>query len=382
MARRVLDGVWLDRDLPLTGVSWTSTLNGPGTMNFGVPRELNRVPFSDGLRLFDDWATLVYVVDESQQIVNHGISMPPLTPEVGASKVTCCTVSGYVHGYLFDQNRLWGPDVGNGSPTNPQVPRPDPLAIAHDLWDYVQDQRDSDLGVMMLGDDTTRGAVKIGNFEEPYRLRFTDQPDVGQEIDNLAESTPFDYVDGTQWSGDPDDPNSVPVHTVTWGYPRLGSRREDLRFVLGENIAVIPEVSTLDGFANDVLGVGKGNGAKMARGRATVSDGRLRRTRIITDKTADNSRIQTLSQQFLNRLGGRNRLNISQVAIVNHRNADLATIVVGDEVFVQFFHPEWGDVAQWVRVTGITRADDPDKAVLTTANAETFWYSGTVGVSS
>jgi hypothetical protein len=291
-------------------------------------------------------------------------------------------VSGYVHGYIFDENRLWGPDVGSGTTTNPEIPRPDPLAIAHDLWAYVQGQPDSALDVQMLGDATTGGAVFIGNYEEPYRLRWTDIPDVGQEIDNLAESTPFDYVDGCHWSGDPLDPSSVPVHTVTWGFPRLGTRRNDLRFALGENIAIMPECSTLDGFANDVLGIGKGNGARMAKGRATVSDGRLRRTRIVTDKTATDQRIQTITQQFLNRLGGRNRLNVTQVAIMDHPNAKLSTIGLGDEVFVQFFHPEWGDVAQWVRVTAITRADDPSRAVLTTANAETFFYSGTEQVSS
>lgn len=381
MARRIRSGEWLTRDLVLTDMENTITLSGPGTITGNLEPGLHETILSDGLRLAEDWATMIYVVDDNEDIVNHGVVLPPTAYEE-AARITCGSVSVYPQGYIFNESKLWGPQAAvKAKPpkaAKPEIARPDPVAIFHDHWEWIQDQHASDLSVDVEGhantkDGGTVSKVLIGNYAEPYRLRKWDAPNLGSEMDTLAQITPFDYVDSARWTND--DHLDV-EHVVTIGYPRLGRKRDDLRFAMGENIALVPAVQTVEGFANHLIGLGNGEaGPSMAYKEVAWDDGRLRRTRVMTDKTATEAVLErrlAIYQQALSQ-----RYDVTQVAILDHENARISEIQLGDDIRVLAEHPEYGPIDLWVRVLSISRGDSDHAAVLTTSASVFFIYKPT-----
>jgi hypothetical protein len=374
LARRLTgDRAWLD-DLPLGGVERTRVLSGPGTITATIEPELREVVAADGFRVIEDWRTIIYAVDDElpgSPIVGHGIVLPPTSWEEAATTLNCAGVAAYPQGMVFGESRIWGPEPPmHGDVSKPEVPRPDPLQIVQDLWAYLQAQDDSDLGVVLTGD--LASSVRIGDYEEPYRLRWWEAPDIGNEIDNLAQYTPFDFVEEAHWT---DATMTDVVHSIRLGWPRLGRRREDLRFVLNENIVSSDPAESLDTYANDVVGIGNGEGSTMVMARSTVRDGRLRRTKVVTDKT--------MKQYELNRFTvmARERVaagpDIASIRVKEHDNAPLASINPGDDIYIQTTIPAYGKINQWSRVLGIGQIDNSDEAVLALKRSGAFIYSPT-----
>ena len=63
---------------------------------------------------------------------------------------------------------------------------------------------------------------------------------------------------------------------------RIGARRTDLRFAVGENVVeATPFLIDGDWVANEVIGVGAGEGKQALRESAAVRDGRLRRIALL-----------------------------------------------------------------------------------------------------
>lgn len=374
LAQRVNTGEWLDRDLPLANVERTRELSGPGSITATIDPELRRMFHTDGLRLLEDWTTAIYAADDNGQVRNCGLVMPPTRYEGSSTQLTCAGFSSYPHGYKYTGARLWGPQEGDGTVGKPEIPRPDPVVIFRDHWEWIQAQQDSDLGVTVVGDLTSN--VRIGDYENPYRLRWWEIPDLGQELDTLAAETPFDYVEEHAWA----DAEHLEVdHRIRLGWPRLGRRRDDLRFADGENIAVAVAAGTSEEYANDVIGIGNGEGRKMVWARATKRDGRLRRTKILTDKTARQDRMDRRVTAHLERLSA--TLDVESVAIIDHPNARISSIDPGDDIYIQVEVPSYGDVAMWVRVLGIAQDEDEHRAVLQTRRSTAFIYNSTEEVS-
>jgi hypothetical protein len=385
LAQRITTGEWIDRDLPLHDVTLTRDLSGPGGIQATISPELRRTTHTDGLRIFDEWSTVIYAALDNGEIQNAGIFVDA-SYEDGALTANCPGFTTYPHGYIYSTSRLWGPRAAAAAvpatATKPAVPavtaiaRPDPLKIVQDLWAYIQAQDDSNLGVTVVG--TLASTVRVGTFAEPYRLRYFEVPDIGAAIDDLAEQTPFDYVEEHSWAN---TAKTVVGHRVRLGWPRLGTARTDLRFALGENIIETTPASTQGGqFANDVIGIGNGEGSRMVMARSTVPDGRLRRTRIVTDKTMQAPALQRLVTGI--RAKSNRSLDITSVTIKNDENAPLSTIQPGDDIFVQTEIPAYGgDVRMWVRVTSITQDELGDTAVLTTSASNNFIYSSTIEVN-
>lgn len=375
LARRLTgDRAWLHNDLPLTQVSRTRSLSGPGGISATIEPELREVWAEDGMRVIEDWGTIVYAMDDEKPdkpIVAHGIVVPPSNWTEAAHSLTCLGVAGYPHGMIYGESRIWGPEAPpKGSVSTPAVPRPDPLRIVQDLWDYLQAQQDSDLGVTLVGD--LASSVRIGSYEEPYRLRWFEVPDIGEEIDRLAGSTPFDYVEDVAWT---DATMTDVAHRIEIGWPRLGRQRDDLRFVQGENIVGTVPADSLDTYANDVVGIGNGEGQTMVMSRSTVRDGRIRRTKTVTDKT--------LGQYDLNRLTvtSRERVtrepDIQSITVKDSPSAPLTAINPGDDIYVQVHIPAYGPLNGWSRVLAITEADHADEATLSLRRSSAFLYSPT-----
>lgn len=379
LAQRVGTGEWLDRDLPLSQVTRTRTLSGPGGITATVEPDLRTARHTDGLLILEGWGTMLYAADEggAGQIRCAGI----VVDSDGADDALTVTAPGfttYPHGYIYDDSRIWGPAQGTGTVSNPQYPRPDPLQIVQDHWEWIQAQPDSDLGVRLVGD--LKSSERVGSYEEPYRLRWWDYRDLGEEIDNLASGTPFEYVEEHSW----DDAAHLSVdHRVRLGWPRLGRKRTDLRFADGENIAQpVSATATGGGFANDVIGIGNGEGRKMVLSRSTVRDGRLRRHLVVTDKTARQARMDKVVRDIRERMV--NTIDIASLVIFDHPNAPISAIDPGDDIYVQTSIPAFGgDIAMWLRVLSITEDDTvPGQATLATQRSSAFVYSATLEVST
>lgn len=365
MVQRVGTNEWLDKNLPLEEVTRTEELSGPGVLTGRVEPELRDQIANDGFRVLEDYASLVYAVDEDTgEIGSCGLVIPPTPHEETGMNLTAPGLSAYPQGYLFSDSRLWGVQV-------------DPIVVYRDLWDWVQAQPQSDLGVQVVG--TEFSSVRIGDNEEPYRLEWFELPDVGAEMDTLVGLTPFDYVHEHVWA---DDAQEVAEHRIRIGHPRLGRARDDLRFAQGENISGAVQASTSEEYANDVIGIGNGEGAEMIVSRAAVDDGRLRRTRTITDKTIKNQdHLDDLTRRELLRVSP--TLDLSEVTVEDHPNAPLGSFLLGDDILVETWLPTYGDIRLWVRVLAITVADtDPGYATLAVQRSSAFLYSPTVEVSS
>lgn len=391
MARRI-GGDWITRDLTLTDVELTLNLSGPTTLNANLAPETNAYLWEDRLRVGEDWATMIYACsEETGDILGHGIVLPP-TQYDDLARVTCAGVSTYPTGYIYTGSRLWGPQAATKAvkdkdgkvrtPAKPEIPRPDPISIVYDHWDWIQDQQASDLDVVLVGDsDTTQGTGKsrvlIGNYAEPYRLRKWDTPDLGEEIDGLAQITPFDYAEECVWAN---AAQTEVDHRVRIGYPRLGRRRDDLRFALGENIAMVPAVATVEAGANMLIGLGKGEpGPSMVYEEMPWDDGRLRRHRVLTDKTASSEKLKRRMAIYREALS--QRYDVTSLAVIDHPNAPLSSIQLGDDIRVQAEHPEYGPLDLYVRVLSITRGESDEAAVLTTSASVFFIYRPTEELS-
>lgn len=202
-----------------------------------------------------------------------------------------------------------------------------------------------------------------------YRLNWWETPDVGQEIDKLAQEAGFDYVESHRWDG------STIRHEVTIGYPRIGRRRADLAFVQGDNVVSLV-APTIDGgdFANEVVGLGAGEGKGALRRTTAVRDGRLRRTAVLKAKDVKKaSRMDALIRDELTvRLG---ELHIDSVEVLDHPNASIGSWSVGDDVLIEAQLPWLGDVALWCRITSWELLTE-SRAKLTLARSDSFTYGG------
>lgn len=376
LARRIRTGEWLSRDLPLSGVQRTHTLSGPGALTADIEAELwtwrNK---DDGRRLLDPWGTIIYA-DDGDHIAGHGIILPPLSFEEATTRVNCIGIAGYPQGLIYDGNDNYGPQT---DPTTGALirPRPDTIALFRTLWQQMQRHPTSDIGVTITGPFTS--GVPTGTNEDPVVLSYWRGDDVGGAMDNLAKITPFDYVERVNFT---DREKSGIRHEVEVGMPRLGRARTDLRFVTGENIAERPSVSTPDVFTNDVIGFGNGSGSSLVTARSSVDDGRLRRTLPVTDKTIrDEFRLQQLVQTVRERYSG-DDIVISGIVIVDHDNARINAIDVGDDILVDAFVSEVGRVRAWSRVLSITTNEEEDVASLSLAPSSSFFYNTTTQVGT
>lgn len=209
---------------------------------------------------------------------------------------------------------------------------------------------------------------------EPYALTWWESTDCGNELDKLAQETPFDYSEEHFWDGD------VIRHRVRVDYPRLG-RRRSLAFVQGANVTnVVTVTRSGDDFANTVIVLGKGEGSAMIRAEVAVRDGRLRRPVVITDKSiATQSRAVAVARaEFIVR---QLLPVITSISVIDHPNAPIGSWNIGDDILIKADLPWIGWTEIWCRVTSWS-LDSDYTATLTVARSDSFRYgpSGTVAV--
>lgn len=178
----------------------------------------------------------------------------------------------------------------------------------------------------------------------PYKITWWEAHDVGQLIDDLAAQTPFDYREVTRWSGE------ELTHRLELGYPRLGTRREQLRFEVGVNVTVPPPVQESD-YASEVIVLGSGEGRAMARATAIGNPGRLRRAVVVEHKDRKRKEeLETLASSHVKSRAA--EWVFDSLEVLGHPMAPYGSFDVGDEVYV-LGDAGWVQLAHWVRVKEI-----------------------------
>lgn len=207
---------------------------------------------------------------------------------------------------------------------------------------------------------------------KPYVLQWWNDTDVGSEIANLAKQTPLDMAESWSWTA---DRLGVNQH-LKLGYPRLGTRRKDLRFAEDENLlAAVLLRETPDLYASEILFRGAGEGRDGIRALSGQPDPkRIRRYKTVNDKTVtDKVRAQANADtEYLRRTA---LLTITEITIdATHDNAPMGSFSLGDDILVQCWIPYIGDVQLWHRIVSFTWRPDKDEVVIQLRRSEQFVY--------
>lgn len=339
----------IDIDLPLEEVDIEDVLSGDQALEAKIEPSYARLRAPDGLPIFREWGTAIYA-EESGVIRYGGI----LVNGTIAGPNWSLETTGFTS-YWRDM-----PYTGAGF-KGIQV---DAIDCAREIWNHVQAQQGGNLGLTY--DDTLSG-VKIGtelqqiefdtqegpvSFEAgPYKLNWYSNHDLASDIDQLAADTPFDYHERHFWK-----PDGTIGHHIEIGYPKIGARREDLRFVLGVNIFEAPDIER-DGsiFASGTMVLGAGEGPSMIKSIRELPSrptGRLRRVAVVQDDTI--KRVETAETRADMENQWRSRVDdIASFGVVNHENAPLGAAQVGDEIRVEG-RGDWQDFDMWVRIMSIS----------------------------
>lgn len=330
-----LKGQFLDWNVPLSNVGVTSALGSnwlSGTIN---PAYLHAVQ-ADGAALLDKWSTAIWaeqdgVIRGGGIVVSNAFSGP-------VRQIECMGYAGYPTGM---------PYVGYYS----QV-KVDPLDVVRHIWNHLQSYGSGDLDMVV---DSTKSPVRLGTPKTaesgsgPYTLAWWEEPDCGETISSLAQDTPFEYREEHGWNAD----KSAIIHRLRLGYPRLGNRRHDLRFVLGENLLSAPDFAD-DGteFANTIHVLGAGSGRTTLRSTRPSNDHRVRRIAVVTNKTLKTQ--AQLDALAASEQAARARVvSVKTVEIQNHPNATVGSWSAGDEVLIQA-HTDWAKLRLWCRIISTT----------------------------
>jgi hypothetical protein len=202
-----------------------------------------------------------------------------------------------------------------------------------------------------------------------YKLLWWEAPDCGSKIADLVASTPVDYVETHAWTAD----KTAITHTIDIQYPRAGRRRDDLAFILGDNITVTPTAkSNGDDYANSIFGLGNGEGEAMIHTTSAINDGRLRRVNVMTKKdTKQLSLLQAQARTTL--LQSISSLTIDQIVVRDHPNAVIGSWALGDDIYVQADIPWVGRIGIWHRIVSWSLTSD-SSATLKLERSDSFTY--------
>lgn len=223
---------------------------------------------------------------------------------------------------------------------------------------------------------TTVAQIVTKNDEQPYELTWWNERDCGDEINTLARAVPFDFTERTEWNAD----RTGVLRHISIGYPRLGTKRFDLRFAEDENLleAVFAR-ETPDHYASQVIVRGSGEGRDSIRGYAGGrSPRRLRRVVAVTDQSVKDA----IAANALAADEMRRRLSVTSISEIvvdtTHDNAPLGSWSLGDDILITARIPYIGNISMWHRIIAYTWAPDSDRARLTVRRSDQFAYGRVV----
>lgn len=362
-------GTFLVNELPLHDVSLTQVLAGPTQITGVLERNWQSMVGTDGYPIFGPWNTMIHAeadgeIRGSAIFIGAGFSENKMS-------IDCSGFTTVLQGIQF--------------PGQIQFSEVDPLDIIRYIWAVVQTDPQTNLSVFL--DPYTTTDRRVGGLpvaeattgttsvdagsttentvtadEKPFALNWYDTPNCGDVVDKLCADNLIEYRERTQWNSS----HTAIGRYLDFGYPSMGARRTNLRFVGGENIQVKVEPQ-MDGeeFANHVTVLGAGEGSAMVQGTARINDGRIRRQIVVDDKSiTDTAHANRAAQLELARRG--QLLSIDQVIVRNTPSmAPFGSFQVGDEIRIQT-ETEWMPIDWWCRVTSMTISpEEPDLMALT-----------------
>lgn len=343
--------------VPLLAPKLDRELSGPGGFDAEIApeRTLGYKAF-DGKPLFIPWSTAIFV--EKGGYLRGGYLLTDVEDTGKTLQLTGAGFGAYPAGQ---------PYVGDYSGI--QV---DPLDVVRMLWAHVQGRLDGNLGLVL---DGTTSPVRWGREkpdgaaaaeEGPYVLGWWETHDIGKVIDDIAKTAPFDWRIKHAWDGENIS------HRMEIGYPSLGSRRRDLRFVIGENLIQpdIPIKYQGEDFADEIMMLGAGEGRKMIRAlRARYGTGRLRRTIVVQDKTLTSQEAadRAVMEELSYRLGSP---ELNELTLFDHPNAPIGSYDVGDEIEIRTKTGFHDNLDLWVRILAIQTEPEKNTETLTVARSE------------
>lgn len=247
----------------------------------------------------------------------------------------------------------------------------DPIAIARHCWEHAQSKTGANLGVATSGASPERigspardvsfttGAGGSVDFEAgPYKLAWWDTPDLGAKVRELTEAAGYEFYEWSGWNE-----TRTAIDREVRFVPVVGSPKSIL-FSTGSNIVDVVDV-VADGseYANVVIALGAGEGAKSLRVTLAVPDGRLRRERVIERKNITSKKALEAEARAELRLAQRN-VEIAAIEVMNHESALFGTFGVGDVVDVHVDTDRHGAVDQRSRIIEIEEAGETAKLAL------------------
>lgn len=366
-----LDGlggdILIDPDLPLTSVSMTHVLSGPDKLAAKIAPEASRLIGSDGTPVFTPWSTAIYAEKDGL------IRMGGILTSLGASGETLDLECTGFTGYLQDM-----PYIGDY-----RGYKKDPMELARIIWNHVQKQPYGNLGLLVRTNTTPvrigvrghpalrgRPVIKDANGtvvmaaqaaqpaveDQPFELSWYATSNLAEPFEKLAEQTPFDYVESHSWRNK--DKCEI-AHYLDIRYPKIGRKRSDLRFVVGENVYEAPKLVEDGGrYASDVLILGAGEGSKMVHAISTDhSSLRLRRVAVIPRKGIGRATtaINAAKNEIKHRVGA---VDFDEITVIDSPFARYGDLQVGDEIYIQAGHGWYRSASQWGRVVEITITPD------------------------
>lgn len=333
---------FLDYDLQLQDVEITTTLSGADSVNFSVTPEIADMK-KNGQSIFVPWSTAVYA--EQDGAIRGGAIVVDMTEEGQTIQGETIGFTGYANGMPYNGDKVFR--------------SADPADVFRHIWQHLQSFRDGNLGITV---DSTKTRTRVGVSQSVLDIALSGNSagdealvygwwqtlDLGSEISNLMNDTPMDYRMGLSWNG-----NQIAKH-IHLGYPKLGVRKQNLRFMVGENIFVHPQISFEgDDYASDIWAFGAGEGRKMIKSLNERNDiGRLRRVVVVQDKS-----LRTAQQVYglANREKNKRTASqdISQVVVQDHPHARVGSFTVGDEILIQSETGWSTGLYMWVRILQI-----------------------------
>lgn len=355
----------LATDLPLTDVSLTKTLSGVDAFEASLPVEIAHLRDDEGNPVFREWSTAFYA--EKDGVIRGAGILQTMDVEDGKVALKAEGFVSYIHGMPYEGESVYI--------------QTDPLVIARHFWEHAQAFDGGNIPVVL---DQTTSPVRIGTEEEnvefetddgeqvnfragPVLYNWWSTQDMGSEFDSLAEETPFDYREIHTWSA-----GERIQHRIEIGYPSLGAERDDLRFVVGENV-VQPLRVMFDGadYASEVVVLGAGEGRRMVRQSVRVNElKRLRRVAVLEARNVQSDiKAATIARsELVYRYGD---ANIASLVVRDHPNAPLGSFAPGDFILVQSKGSGWGDdTYMWVRILEYTVDPESDDITLAVTRKE------------
>lgn len=350
---------------PLQGVSRTQRLSTANTASGLFTVRPQSMVDGDGNPLFKRWSTAIYAEYEDE--IRDGWLVKDMRSDTDGWKLDLIGFAGYLIGLPYDGSTYFIEE--------------DPLNIFRHIWTHAQEKP---AGNLDMGVDTLTSPVRVGTqlenvefvtgegeqvaFEAgPKKLNYWQTHDLGKEIDDYAQETPFDWTEEHSWAGIYADEVK---HRIRLGYPRIGMRRADVTgLVYGQNVMTRPPAATGE-YANECIVLGAGEGRDQIRGYAGRDDDSLRRVKVVEDKTL-RSKLAADNRAVIELAKTRGEFTVETIRIRQHDNLDLWGIQLGDEL------PYYAETDEalfdfHVRVIGKTTSpDDEDTAELTVIRADT-----------